>query len=85
MLYFSSLSLENIDPFYPAAYGGFFDAAAWFPEYYTEKTDYCLAHPQVSGIFHYHSASVCLVDPSLANTYGGYSGDVKTYMQDTWR
>lgn len=42
VLMFSALSGENVDPFYPAAYGHVTD-----PDAVIEKVDWCIAHPQV--------------------------------------
>lgn len=57
VLLFSALSAENVDPFYPAVY-----ADVTNPDDVVEKVDWCLAHPQAAGVFHYHSASTCVAD-----------------------
>lgn len=57
VLIFSALSGENVDPFYPAAYGRVRD-----PDEAVEMVDWCLAHPQMTGQYHYHIASVCNID-----------------------
>lgn len=61
VMMFSALSAENVDPFYPVKYANVDD-----PDSVVESVDWCLAHPQVAGIFHYHSASVCLVNKDYA-------------------
>ena len=48
---FSSDSIDNVDPFFPPA--GFT----------AERVDSCLAHCQVAGVYHYHIASECMVNP----------------------
>ena len=66
-LIMSGLSIEGVDPFYPAAYGSVTD-----PSSVVEKTDNCLAHPQVAGIFHYHTATNCIPDPSAGDSQAPY-------------
>jgi len=48
---FSPDSLNNVDPFYPP------------PGSTAESVDTCLAHPQGTGIYHYHIAHGCMVNP----------------------
>jgi len=78
---FNSISGEGADPFYPVATASDPDATA-------EKVDWCQAHPQIAGIFHYHSASPCIAD---AATYeaklatGRNTDDIKTQMQTAWQ
>ena len=79
VLFFSSLSAEKVDPFYPAVY-----ADVTNPDDVVEKVDWCLAHPQVQGVFHYHSAATCLVDAALGQTSGKMDQDVKQFMQEKW-
>lgn len=54
VLIMNGISAEGVDPFYPAQYGTVTD-----PDSVVEKVDWCLAHPQNQGIFHYHIASPC--------------------------
>ena len=61
IMMFNGISGEGGDPFYPNVYGKVTEdniANA------VEKTDGCLGHPQVQGIYHYHSASPCIADPN---------------------
>ncbi len=48
---FTPDSANNVDPFYPPS---------GFP---SEQVDSCLAHCQAAGIYHYHIASGCMVNP----------------------
>ena len=48
---YSSDSIDNVDPFYPPV------------GYQLERVDSCLAHCQVAGVYHYHIASGCMVNP----------------------
>jgi hypothetical protein len=59
VMIYNGISGEGVDPFYPSRYGGADPIAA------VERTDWCLAHPQFDGYFHYHAASTCIADPSL--------------------
>jgi hypothetical protein len=52
---FNVNSADNVDPFYPPS------------GYSAEVVDACLAHPQSSGIYHYHMASGCAVSPPSGN------------------
>lgn len=70
-------SLENTDPFYPPAGGE------------VETVDSCLAHPQATGIYHYHIASGCAVSPptgniSMCDTSNGCSGNISSYFLTTF-
>jgi YHYH protein len=51
----ASSSIEKTDPFYPRWWTGAGAVQA-------EMVDGCLAHPQVSGIYHYHILPPCLVN-----------------------
>ena len=51
VLIFNVDSANNIDPFYPPAGGT------------AEMVDSCLAHCQNTGMYHYHMASGCAVNP----------------------
>lgn len=53
VLIFSPDSAQNIDPFYPPPPWGSL----------AESVDSCLAHCQISGIYHYHMATGCMVNP----------------------
>jgi len=53
----------NVDPFFPASYGGL-----RFPANAKEDVDQCLCHPQFSGTLHYHVASPCITDDVLTWT-----------------
>ena len=55
VLIFNVDSANNIDPFYPPAGGS------------AEMVDSCLAHCQNTGIYHYHIASGCAVNPPTGN------------------
>jgi hypothetical protein len=52
---FNANSAEDVDPFYPPAGDE------------KEMVDSCLAHPQESGVYHYHMASGCAVSPPSGN------------------
>jgi hypothetical protein len=52
---FNVNSAQNVDPFYPPS------------GYEVEMVDTCLAHPQSSGIYHYHMATGCAVSPPTGN------------------
>ena len=56
---FNGISAEGADPFYPSAYGTVTD-----PSTVEERVDWCMMHPQVSGVFHYHAPTTCLKDQS---------------------
>jgi hypothetical protein len=60
-MFFSSLSAEKVDPFYPVYYDGNTNLDA-------EKVDKCMMHPQAAGLLHYHSASTCIADPNYITT-----------------
>lgn len=80
VLLFSALSAENVDPFYPAVY-----ADVTNPDDVVEKVDWCLAHPQAAGVFHYHSASTCVADKATYQSKtGAMTDDVKTVMEQAW-
>ncbi|CAF3703011.1 unnamed protein product [Adineta steineri] len=55
VLIFTPDSANNIDPFFPPAGGT------------AETVDSCLAHCQPAGIYHYHIASGCQVNPPTGN------------------
>jgi len=55
VMFFNGISGEGVDAFYPAKYGKVF-----FADLAVEKVDWCQAHPQNAGHFHYHSASPCI-------------------------
>jgi len=52
--------MNSVDPYYPDIY-----ASVTNKTDVLEKTDWCLAHPQESGAYHYHIASPCLANSSL--------------------
>ena len=54
-------SLEQMDPFYPKAWGTNTNAVA-------EAVDMCLGHPQAAGIYHYHIMPPCLFDTTIETT-----------------
>ena len=70
--FFGAISENIVDPFYPDYYGSVTSLSDAL-----EKTDWCLAHPQESGIYHYHSASTCIANSSLGSTNGKMSADMK--------
>ena len=55
VMFFSGLSVEKVDPFYPVYYDGNTNLDS-------EKVDMCMSHPQAAGLMHYHSASTCIAD-----------------------
>jgi hypothetical protein len=59
--FFSGLSLNKVDPFYPRKWTGSNNADI-------EHVDTCLAHAQGSGFYHYHILPVCLFDATKAAT-----------------
>lgn len=73
---FNGLSLEIVDPFYPAVYGGCEVASEC-----VESLDECLGHP-ANGHHHYHSMSPCIVDPSI--TPSNLRTDAIEHMQAGW-
>jgi len=81
VLMFNGISGEGVDAFYPAKYGKVF-----FADLAVEKTDWCQAHPQNEGVFHYHSASPCLsarkADYELKT--GAVDVDFKTQLMEAW-
>lgn len=79
VLMFTAMSAENVDPFYPAVYGHVTD-----PDSVVEKVDWCLAHPQVQGVFHYHSASICQANSAYQFNSGAMDQDLKTIMAEGW-
>lgn len=77
---FSALSAENVDPFYPAVY-----ADVTNPDAVVEKVDNCLGHPQVQGVYHYHSASTCIANKTYyENQTEPINQDIKTLMEFVW-
>lgn len=81
VLLFTGISAEGVDPFYPAVYGSVTN-----PDAVKEKVDWCLAHPQVTGIFHYHSASPCLANATEWEDRGPpMRQDIKDLMQVAWK
>jgi len=54
VMIFNGISGEGEDPFFPL------DSSLEI-----EKVDACLAHPQVSGLFHYHLPTPCVPDPDI--------------------
>jgi hypothetical protein len=59
----NGVSINDVDPIYPAVYGTVTDTSSA-----KETFDMCLAHPQMSGMYHYHAFSPCAVDASYATT-----------------
>jgi len=93
MMFFSGLSAEGIDPFYPTAYGDVVDPdsmSAKLPGATTtddvvEKVDWCLGHPQVAGLMHYHSASTCRASTSyITDNSGSMKRDIKEIMKEAY-
>ena len=62
-LFFGALSMNLVDPYYPDIYGSVTNKTDAL-----EKTDWCLAHPEENGAYHYHIASPCLANSSLGLT-----------------
>lgn len=60
---FGPVSTNLVDPIYPAVYGTVTDTSSA-----TEMFDMCLAHPQATGVFHYHAFAPCVGDSSYADT-----------------
>lgn len=77
MMFFSGLSAEGVDPFYPAVYADVYEPSLFtlLPFVYdtedVEKVDWCLGHPQVAGLMHYHSAPTCRADATYINDKSG--------------
>ena len=71
--YFNGISGEDVDPFYPAAYGKCTDGDC------VEMSDSCFGHPGFGGDYHYHSASPCSADTSR-----GASGAVTEDQSYDW-
>lgn len=70
--------MNSVDPLYPAVYGSLTNKTSAL-EYF----DSCLIHPNANGVMHYHAASPCLANTSLATSTAGVKAsysDVKTYM-----
>lgn len=58
----NGVSINSVDPLYPAVYGTVTDASAA-----VESFDSCLGHPTPSGgLYHYHVMAPC----SISTTYG---------------
>lgn len=77
VIIYNAASLNSVDPLYPAIYGSVTNIASAY-EYF----DACLMHPNANGVLHYHAASPCLADATIAPNAGvtaSYS-DVKTYL-----
>ena len=55
IMVFNGDSINNMDPFYPQAWGNYTTVE-------TESVDTCLMHPQGQGIFHYHMITQCIKD-----------------------
>jgi len=69
--FFSPLSVDWVDPFYPP------------PGYEPENLDGCVAHTQVTGIYHYHMMPPCLFgDDENGETPLVKVGDAKTVALD---
>lgn len=78
VMIYNGISAEGVDPFYPTLYGGISDLV-------TEKVDWCLAHPQAQGMFHYHAASTCLADPTtFQNKKGKMDLDISDLINETY-
>ena len=78
---FNGVSLNSVDPFYPAVYGTVTD-----PDSEVEVVDWCLCHPQTAGVLHYHSASTCIPDSTYwSGKTAPMSDDAKTIMQDEYQ
>jgi len=56
----NGLSLNNVDPLYPAVYGTVTDINSA-----KESVDSCLGHPTPIGIYHYHEMAPCAIDTSF--------------------
>ncbi len=81
----NGVSIDEVDPMYPAVYGTVTDTEAA-----KETFDMCLAHPQMSGAYHYHAFSPCAVDASYATTpqscddITACTDDVLSYGEDAY-
>ena len=76
VLFYSAISEFNTDPFFPAEYGEVID-----PNYVVEEIDWCLAHPNRKGEFHYHAASTCIANNhTYASRTYPMDADIKTVM-----
>jgi hypothetical protein len=60
---YGAVSLNSVDPLYPAVYGTVTDANSA-----KEMFDMCLGHPQTSGMYHYHAFAPCVADSSYSTT-----------------
>lgn len=60
VMIFNAISGDGVDPFFPAKYGSVTD-----PDNAVERVDKCQAHPQPQGLYHYHTPSPCIADPSI--------------------
>jgi len=60
--FFNALSLNEVDPFYPAVYGTVTNITSA-----VEKIDTCLMHPAGPWL-HYHMLSPCIGTPSMGDT-----------------
>jgi hypothetical protein len=68
-MFFSSLSAEKTDPFFPVYYDGNTNLVA-------ERVDKCMMHPQAAGLLHYHSASTCIADTDYIETAANSTASV---------
>ena len=70
-------SISNVDPFFPP------------PGFQNETVDSCLAHCQSAGVYHYHMASGCMLNPptgiiSSCSATSGCSSNIATYSISTF-
>ena len=86
MMFFSGLSIEGVDPFYPAVYADVIEDS-WYTFFMPwaattgdlEKVDWCLGHPQAAGLLHYHTASTCVADKDYID---GKSGPMNVPIEE---
>ena len=76
-MFFSGLSVEKVDPFYPVYYDGNTNLDS-------EKVDMCMSHPQAAGLMHYHSASTCIADSDYIINVGSGQMDVMNRTREVY-
>ena len=76
----SSASADYVDPFYPQTWSGATSVTA-------ESVDTCIAHPQGSGVYHYHFLPSCLYGTPTTGSCASNTActsNLKTFALDTF-
>jgi len=81
----NGLSMNGVDPLYPAVYGSVTDISSS-----KESFDSCLGHPTPDGMYHYHALAPCSVDtsfgtpPASCATTSDCNSNVLTYGESAY-